>query len=522
MAQNNSNIIQHHNSVGSVASSYDQFFAGNVWSRSSQSPNPNSSLVRPPSAANMPSTSSALHQTWDQHTPLSNSPLDHSANQHSQFSTPNMAVFQQPNRYAAADQPSVSAQHPVSHYPSLSHIQPSPASRPQTTSTSPISHSHSHTQQAASSKASAHASCHQQIAAKQQPVVYVPYLRPAHSADNQYNAQPTMTVQYQYPQYPSGYGNPLHHMSSIQQSTPHSISQSALAPGGQSHGKTSLLAQVQQVLSGTTPPAEPIPSNPRFAIVNSQMLCESTNSRMANSLLAISNSPIELSHGKGKNGKIIIRLASNLLLVPQVPSFLPRKNLHELRKFTAQDAELKGKLFVREFLTNFMLTTCVARIDKLDRKRRSRLISSANFDSRQLGNGPLTRESPVSSSDDETTDESDESDDDLEIEEKSPLPASRPTDPVKGAEYDVIKAVWHSKSKYLEDDILRSRMSQFSEQFFKLRDRWKGSNDALKAADAESSNEIASLTSQVKRNRSILGVALKAATVHGHPHILSM
>ena len=116
-----------------------------------------------------------------------------------------------------------------------------------------------------------------------------------------------------------------------------------------------------------------------------------------------------------------------------------------------------------------------------------------------------------------------ESDSDIEIEEAPPLPKSRPTDPVKAAEYDVIKAVWHSRSTYIKDELLATRVAQFSELFFKLRDRWKVSNEALKqATESKQAEQASSLKSKVKQNRGIVEMAIKAAVQYGHPHILEM
>jgi len=111
----------------------------------------------------------------------------------------------------------------------------------------------------------------------------------------------------------------------------------------------------------------------------------------------------------------------------------------------------------------------------------------------------------------------------LEIEEKAPLPRSRPTDPIKGAEYDVIKAVWHSRSTYMQDSLLGTRVAQFSDLFYKLRDRWKVSNDALKKAeDDKQAEKVVTLKSKVKQNRLILETAIRAAIKHGHPHIMEL
>jgi hypothetical protein len=113
-------------------------------------------------------------------------------------------------------------------------------------------------------------------------------------------------------------------------------------------------------------------------------------------------------------------------------------------------------------------------------------------------------------------------DDDDEDAEPSPLPATRPTDPVGAAEFDVIQAVWHPHYAYVENDILVARITQFSELFIKYRDAWRKANEALKKASEERPATTASATSNALIQRQIMERALTSAVRHGHAEILNM
>jgi hypothetical protein len=515
MAQNNPNVThqQSPQSLGNFPSSYDQFFAGTSWPRPSQSPNPAAPLLMP-SPGPMPS-SSALQQPWEQQNASAlRSPLNHPHGQQ-QAHVANMAAYQQPNAYAAPAISNPVAQYPSSHYPSMSQLQQNQQPVQLRPSNSPIAPP-SVTQQSLAPKLQAYGSYQQPSAVQQKPMAYIPYSQPqqpqqqlpAYQNGSQYPEQP---LQYQYPQYPSTAG--------FQPGVPVNQAQPSNETGASSAATPSLLSQVHQTLPDP-PPAEPLPSNPNFSIINSQKLCDVTNSKMITPLLAVSQTSVELPHTKGKTFFTCETIIANMVLVAQLPRYEPRMNLLELRKIAPQDPELKCMFSLDVTHFTDLTNSTQVKIEKLDKKMRSRMITGPTVNASQFGSGPISKASPITSSEDESSESDDESDDELEIEEKAPIPASRPTDPVKGAEYDVIKAVWHSRAIYLENEVLLQRIAQFSELFYKLRDRWKFSNDALKEAKTE--KEQSSLKPKVTQNRLILDVALKAAVRHGHPHILSM
>jgi hypothetical protein len=134
--------------------------------------------------------------------------------------------------------------------------------------------------------------------------------------------------------------------------------------------------------------------------------------------------------------------------------------------------------------------------------------------------GPLSPTTYTDSSSEES--ESDYSDDE-EVIETSPLPAVRPADPVRALEYDVIKAVWHPRSKYIENSILASHITQFSELLLNLRDQWKKANELVKQAlEAKQNSQLPGLKSKVTKQRQLIESTLNTAMKHGHSEILAM
>lgn len=117
----------------------------------------------------------------------------------------------------------------------------------------------------------------------------------------------------------------------------------------------------------------------------------------------------------------------------------------------------------------------------------------------------------------------DSSDDELEITEPSPLPPTRPPEPLKAVRYDTIKAVWLPRQRPAEADKIRNALKDFWEVVRTIRDRWKTDGEAVKKAEeAKKLNELPLLRERVKSQREMLEVALQTANEFGHPDILRL
>jgi hypothetical protein len=117
-----------------------------------------------------------------------------------------------------------------------------------------------------------------------------------------------------------------------------------------------------------------------------------------------------------------------------------------------------------------------------------------------------------------------ESDSDLEIhepEEPSPLPPARPAEPEAAAQYDVLQAVWSPRNRRPKVDKVKTALVAFKDVVKNLRDSWKETAQALKAAENKGeSSDTAQLRKQVVHQRRLMEVAVIATLEKGHPMIV--
>lgn len=133
-------------------------------------------------------------------------------------------------------------------------------------------------------------------------------------------------------------------------------------------------------------------------------------------------------------------------------------------------------------------------------------------------------ESPSESSDSESDDDSayyTESDVEIQPEEPSPVPASRPADPNKAVEYDVIKAVWAKKSVGLSSTVIRTALGEYWNIFKGIRDKWKAKATTLQqAVEKKDQANIKAYERRVIDQRRILESCIRLTLKHGHPDII--
>lgn len=131
-----------------------------------------------------------------------------------------------------------------------------------------------------------------------------------------------------------------------------------------------------------------------------------------------------------------------------------------------------------------------------------------------------SKASPSPSTDLSSDSDSDYSD---EEDEPSPLPATRPADQVKALDYDVMKAVWFPRNKYIPNDVLIARIALFSELFINLRDQWKKANELVKqAVEAKQNSQLPGLKSKTQKHRQLIESTINTAIKYGYPEILTV
>ncbi|KAI9813288.1 MAG: hypothetical protein M1827_004230 [Pycnora praestabilis] len=111
-------------------------------------------------------------------------------------------------------------------------------------------------------------------------------------------------------------------------------------------------------------------------------------------------------------------------------------------------------------------------------------------------------------------------DEELDIEESSPLPTSRPADPVGAVEYDAIKALFLRGTQAAAEQI-RFGLGEYWNIIKDIRDTWKSDSIALKEAeDKKNETDFQRLKHQVSEQRRKVEVVIKAALDKGHQDIV--
>lgn len=131
--------------------------------------------------------------------------------------------------------------------------------------------------------------------------------------------------------------------------------------------------------------------------------------------------------------------------------------------------------------------------------------------------------SPDSISDSETegSEYSSGSDEENEPEEPSPLPPTRPNDPIKAIEYDALRVVWAPRNKILSVAAIRTALGDFWAVLKGIRDNWKLENTELHQAKLKKNQpRIQQLTLSLTEHRRLLESCIRQALTHGHQDIV--
>lgn len=109
----------------------------------------------------------------------------------------------------------------------------------------------------------------------------------------------------------------------------------------------------------------------------------------------------------------------------------------------------------------------------------------------------------------------------IEPEELNPLPATRPADPNKAVEYDVIKAVWAKKKVRLSVTVIRFALGEYWDIFKGIRDKWKTKAASLQqAVERKDHGNAKAYERRVLDQRRLLDSCIGITLKHGHPDII--
>lgn len=113
------------------------------------------------------------------------------------------------------------------------------------------------------------------------------------------------------------------------------------------------------------------------------------------------------------------------------------------------------------------------------------------------------------------------SEQEVEPEEPSPLPSTRPVDPLKAVEYDAVKAVWAKRRVILSGAVIRAALSEYWNVVKGIRDKWKTEMSLLQqATEKKERAKVVEYERRVTNQRKLLESCIKLTLKHGHPDII--
>lgn len=273
-------------------------------------------------------------------------------------------------------------------------------------------------------------------------------------------------------------------------------------------------------------------SQGRFLLHDSDQFASSTDSTCLKGFVFIGRTAFDLDTTKGKP---CVSVAAHghvaNLYGPQatVPKYVPRKSRRELRRFT-RDGEMPRNLVIAKCLVRVLAETDCIHLDNEERPpKKAKLAIPKTVRSRgpeYQGTSKPPRDEPSSetSSESESDDDSDYesgSEEELEIEELSPLPAARPTEPSKAVEYDTIKAVWAPRTSPPTPAAIRTALGDYWNVVKAIRDAWKADTAALQQAEeAKQLDKVSFLKNKVIGQRKIMELILDTTIKYGHKDII--
>ena len=122
---------------------------------------------------------------------------------------------------------------------------------------------------------------------------------------------------------------------------------------------------------------------------------------------------------------------------------------------------------------------------------------------------------------DEESDYSSTSEEEATNSKPKPLLYSRPTDPSRAMEYDVIKAVWSKTRGNLSGPTIRTALGEFWNTVKVLRDQWKAETATLQAAETKKDQaKVEQSRTQAVEKRHMMENVIRVTLLHGHRDIV--
>ena len=131
-----------------------------------------------------------------------------------------------------------------------------------------------------------------------------------------------------------------------------------------------------------------------------------------------------------------------------------------------------------------------------------------------------TAEVDSDSSQSETEDDSDydsSEDEELEVHDPSPLPPTRPTDPIEAVKYDTTKALWRSAKRGLSGGEIKSALGEYWQVVKTIRDKW----NTLEKSETDKKGNIPAIKGRISQQRDLLAASITSALETGHKDIIA-
>jgi len=112
-------------------------------------------------------------------------------------------------------------------------------------------------------------------------------------------------------------------------------------------------------------------------------------------------------------------------------------------------------------------------------------------------------------------------DDEMDIDEASPLSPIRPTDEFEAVKYDTTKALWLPSRRRATSEEIKAALKLYWDLHKGIHDVWKAQAAALKKAESEQArDDVPKLKAQVSKSLRMIDIAVTTALDLGHRDIL--
>ena len=138
-----------------------------------------------------------------------------------------------------------------------------------------------------------------------------------------------------------------------------------------------------------------------------------------------------------------------------------------------------------------------------------------------IGRGTPSASDTSESESEESSEYESESDLEKAPDEPFPLSATKPADPSKAVEYDIVKAIWAKRSSVLSGPVIRTALGEVWEILKGVRDKWKSKSSNLQQAiEKKDQATEKAFERRVAEQRKLLESCNMLILKHGHPSII--